>query len=214
MFPSQYPEVQSYPSLRRLLQAQVDMQVADLKTLLCLPRDDEGLGAGCNLTATVLAVNLAAGASVLFWRASIEALESRGDRSRRFTDLMVTMYPWSDEDSVGGDLGTRLLWDYARNPLSHTLGIGKTKFPGIPSDEREVWLSKPRHGLTSQEVESVMSSNEKPEALDPTITTGPGGYTVSVVTLAWGVHRMLRNLFADEEQATATEATARTLFGL
>jgi len=32
--------------------------------------------------------------------------------------------------------------------------------------------------------------------------------------LAWGVNRMLRNLFANEEQAKGAEATARALFGV
>jgi hypothetical protein len=215
VFPSEYPEVQPYPSLRRLLKTQVDMQVADLQTLLCLPREEDGLGAGCNLTAAVLAVNIAAGASVLFWKASIEALKRRGDRGRRFTELMVAKYPWSRQDAVDAGLGTRLLWDYARNPLSHTLGIGKTHrlFPGIDADEREVWLSKPRRGLNADAVRRVMSSYERPDALEPTIESGPDGYTVHVVTLAWGVARMLRDLFADEEQAANAEATARALFG-
>jgi hypothetical protein len=214
VFPSQYPEAQAYSFLRRLLETQVDMQVADLKTLLCLPRAEAGLGAGCNLTATVLAVNLAAGASVLFWESSVEALEKRGERSKRFRKLMVARYPWSGEDSVDPEFGARLLWDYTRNPLSHTLGIGKTKrlFPGIPADERGVWLSKARRGLSAEEVERVMSSFDKPEPLDPTIKDGPDGYTISVLTLAWGVHRMLRNLFGDEEQARKAESTARALF--
>jgi hypothetical protein len=215
VFPSQYPEAQPYPALRRLLEVQVDMQFGDLKTLLCLPREEEGLGAGCNLTAATLAVNLIAGASVLFWRSGVEALAKRGDRTKRFNDLMVALYPWSHDDAVNAELGAKLLWDYTRNPLSHTLGIGKTArlFPGIPSDEREVWLSKPRRGLTVEEVDHVMSTYERPEAVGPTVTSGPDGYTVRVVALSWGVQRMLRDLFADEEQGRRAEATARALFG-
>jgi hypothetical protein len=135
MLPSQYPESRPYPSLRRLLVLQVDMQFADLKTLLCLPRDEEGLGAGCNLTAATLAVNLIAGASVLLWDSSVEGLAQRGDRKRRFIGLAEAFYPWCDSDDVNAQLGTKLLWDYTRNPLSHTLGVGKTAriFPGIPA---------------------------------------------------------------------------------
>ena len=215
VLPSQYPEVVPYPLLRRLLQAQADMLFGDLRTLLCLPGEADGLDAGCNLTAAVLAVNIAAGASVLFWDSSIEALEKRGDRKRRFDELMGAMYPWGDDDAVNAELGAKLLYDYARSPLTHTLGIGKTRrlFPGISGDEREVWLSKPQKGLDAAVADEVLSSRERPVWLDPTVRSGPDGYTVSVVTLAWGVHRMLRNLFANEEQAKGAEATARALFG-
>ena len=187
MFPSQYPEVAPYRHLRRLLEAQVDMLFGDLRTMLCLPGEAEGLDAGCNLTAAVLAVNIAAGASVLFWDSSVEELEKRGNRKRRFGELMGAMYPWSDDDAVDAELGAKLLYDYARSPLTHTLGIGKTRrlFPGIPADEREVWLSKPQRGLDAAVVDDVLSNRERPVWLDPTIRSGPDGYTVYVVTLAW-----------------------------
>ena len=216
MFPSQYPEVAPYRHLRRLLEAQVDMLFGDLRTMLCLPGEAEGLDAGCNLTAAVLAVNIAAGASVLFWDSSVEELEKRGNRKRRFGELMGAMYPWSDDDAVDAELGAKLLYDYARSPLTHTLGIGKTRrlFPGIPASEREVWLSKPQKGLDAAVADEVLSSRERPVCLDPTIRSGPDGYTVYVVTLAWGVHRMLRNLFANGEHAKGAEATARALFGV
>lgn len=58
-----------------------------------------------------------------------------------------------------------------------------------------------------------MSSYPKLEWLSATITEELGGYTIHVDTLAWGVTRMLRDLFADDIQASAAEATARKLLG-
>jgi hypothetical protein len=72
MLPSAFPEVAPYEHLRRLLCIQVDMQLVDLRTLLRLPKRDFGLEGGCNLTATTLLCNIIAGASVLFFDASIE----------------------------------------------------------------------------------------------------------------------------------------------
>lgn len=137
MLPSAYPEVGDRPSLRRLLEVQVDMQLADLGTLLCLPREEPGLGGGCNLTAATLAANIIAGASVLFWDSTLEALKPGPGRGKRFTGLMTAHYPWSSQDAVDAQLGAKLLWDHTRNPLSHTLGVGKQAqlFPGIPTDE-------------------------------------------------------------------------------
>jgi hypothetical protein len=215
LMPSQYPEVGDRPALRELLAVQVDMQVADLGTLLCLPRPELGLMCGCNLTATTLAATIIAGASVLFWRASPEAFTKRGDRGQRFQSLVKEMYPWSGEDAIEGKLGARLLWDLARNPLSHTLGVGEAAqlFPGVPNDERGLRLAKAELGLEPADAEAVMSSPERPAAMEATIASQPGGYVVHVATLAWGLTRTLRNLFADAEQAGAAEGTARWLLG-
>jgi hypothetical protein len=215
VLPSQYPEARPYPFIRRLLEAQVDMQFADLRTLLMLPRPDDGLDAGCNLTTTLLLTGVAAGASVLLWDASPGALRARGERGKRFTALVERHYPWSADDSVTAEYGTKLLHDYTRNPLSHTLGIGKTTllFPGISADETEVWLAKPRLGLSRAEAEELLSSFERPVWLAPTVRTAADGHTFDVATLAWGVHRLLRNLIADHAQARQAEASARMLFG-
>lgn len=215
MVPSGYPEVQPYPYLRRLLEAQVDMQFRDVRVLLMLPRPDDGLDAGCNLTSALLLTAIAAGASVLLWDAHSGALDARGERSRRFRALVERHYPWSADDSVTPEYGTKLLYDYTRNPLSHTLGIGKTTrlFPGIPADEQEVWLAKPVHGLSGAQADEVLTSFDKPIWLEPTVKTAQDGHTFNVVTLAWGVQRMLRNLFADPMQAQRADSTARKLFG-
>jgi hypothetical protein len=56
-----------------------------------------------------------------------------------------------------------------------------------------------------------MSSCDRPQWIGPTVTADPGGYAIHVNTLAWGVTRMLRNVFGDADQADAAEATARGL---
>lgn len=215
MLPSGYPEIGPRPALRELLRIQVDMQLADLRTLLCLPRREPGLDGGCNLTAATLATNVIAGASVLFWNSSVEALRLRRDRGKRFTDLMVAHYPWSSYDAVDAEFGAKLLWDHTRNPLSHTLGVGKQAelFPGIPTEERGVWLLKAKHGLAPHIAEELMSSYRRPDWTGPTVIAASGGYEVHVDTLAWGVTRMLRDLFADTSQADQAEATAKVLLG-
>ena len=82
MLPSQYPEVQGYPNLQRLLQAQVDMQFADIRLLLRLPIPRSGLEAGCNFACAAVLFNTIAGASVCFYEASENALVNRAERGR------------------------------------------------------------------------------------------------------------------------------------
>lgn len=217
LFPSQYPEVAGRPALRKLLAIQVDMQIADLQTLLCLPRPDQaGFGAGCNLTAATLAFNIIAGASVLFWDSSIEAIKRRGDRGPRFRALVEAKYPWTDADAVDAEFRGKLMWDWARSPLTHTLGVGKNAqlFPGQPPEERGVWFLKSEHGLPGEAAQELMSSYQKLDWLPATVGEEPGGYAIHVETLAWGVTRMLRDLFADDDQASRANSTAEQLLQL
>ena len=217
LLPSEYPEVVRWPSIRELLRIQVDMQFADLRTLLCLPRPDEpGLGAGCNLTAATLAFNIIAGASVLFWESSVEAIERRGDRGPRFRALIEAKYPWSAHDVVDAEFGSELMWDWARSPLTRTLGIGKSAhlFPGQPKADRGVWFLKFERGLSGEGSAELLSSYERPELLAATVAEEYGGYAIHVETLAWGVTRMLRDLFDEDVQASRADDTARRLLQL
>ena len=131
----------------------------------------------------------------------------------RFRELMIEKYPWGEHNAVDAELGARLLWDHTRNPLSHTLGVGKTAelFPGIDTGQGGVWLSKPEVGLPEAVVERLMRSYERPDWVGATVGSEPGGYVVNVVALSWGVQRMLRNLFEDAEQTNAAEMTAQSL---
>jgi hypothetical protein len=209
--PSQFPELEPYPRVRELLEVQVDMQFADLHSLLRLPMPDEGLDGGCNLTATTVLCNIVAGTSVLFLDSSIDVFVNRNDRGPRFKRLMRDYYPWLPEDALRGEEGAMLLWEYTRNPLSHTLGVGKFPhaFPGMPGDGRAVLLSKgplPDAGIAQ------LMAEERPMWLDhPTIEFDGRAYTVSVLALTWGVYRMLHRLFSDADQMQAAERTARTL---
>lgn len=215
--PSEYPETAGRPALRELLRVQVDMQLGDLRTLLCLPRREEpGLQAGCNLTAATLAFNIIAGASVLFWESSVKAIERRGDRGPRFKALVEAKYPWAADDATSAELGAEVMWDWARSPLTHTLGVGKSAhlFPGQPKRERGIWFVKSRDGLPADAVDALLSSYEKVDWLPATITHDYGGYAIRVDTLAWGVCRTLRDLFRDDGQASRANDTAAKLLQL
>jgi hypothetical protein len=59
-----------------------------------------------------------------------------------------------------------------------------------------------------------MSSYEQPALVFATVARQHGAYGIYVESLAWGVTRMLRDLFADDEQASKADATARELLTL
>ena len=207
MLPSEFAEVAAYPSLRKLLQNQVDMQFEDLRTLMRLPLPEHGLTAGCNLSAAAILFNAIAGASVCFYNTSVEALTNRGDRGKRFTEVLTRYYPWGGETLSVADC-VACLYESARNPLAHAFGLDS------PSSVRfEVRLSK--RSLTPDEIAQLEECADRPTWLPPTLlvdrkrSTGAIRVEVSVLTLFWGVHRMLHALLADREQAKSGEAVAQ-----
>lgn len=216
MLPSGYPELQEYPYLREMLRRQIDMQFTDLATLLQLPLPSHGLDAGANLTTTVLLCNVISGASVLFFEASLDSVRGRrtavntlhsSERFRRTLEF----FPWDDLAKIPRWEAIDALYKYARNPLAHSLGVGKapSHFPGLRG--RNVLLAKrplPRHSVA----ELMCGDPERPIWSDaPVIAREANGYAISVEALAWGTCRMLRSLFASPVQVMAAETTAEQL---
>jgi hypothetical protein len=217
VLPSGYAELNGRPALAEMLRRQIDMQFAELATLLQLPLAGSDLKAGANLTTTTLLCNIISGASVLFYEPSLDAV--RGRRSavnplgsgQRFRAVLDAYFPWSEAGPVPRRLAIDALYKYARNPLAHTLGVGKAPalLPGIRG--RTVMLSKrplPAHAVA----ELLRGDTPRPSWSDTAIIDSDNaGYVISVEGLAWGVCRMLRTLFADPGHATPAEQVAGQL---
>lgn len=88
MKPSEFPEVAERAHLRDFLSRHFDMQVEDVRSMLRLPIEEQGLNGGCNFAAVNILSDLVAGCSVLFYCPSIEGLTTPGDRGKRFKRLI------------------------------------------------------------------------------------------------------------------------------
>ena len=201
VLPSQYPEVQAYPNLKRILQDYIDVQFSDLRTILKLPMPSRGLVAGCNFTAAAVLFNIVGGASVCFYDADPPTWGDRGDR---FQDLLTNYYPWPGDDCYPIAKCVEMLYKVARNPLTHSFGIGDPSANDLVLAKKE--LAWPR-------VRQLEDSVRRPIWVKPTLypSTEPkykGKTALSVPTLYWGVHRMLHGLFADSAQVGKAEAFA------
>jgi len=204
VLPSEFPEVQAYPQLKRLLAHQVDMQFVDLRSLLELPRVQRD--GGCNfVTATVL-FNIIAGSSVCFYDARPEGLTTRGDRGRRFVGILENFYPWAVE-SISKDVAVSILYQSARNPLAHSLGID---IPDANTKAKQILLKK--WALTTKQILELEDSINRPTWAGGTIIHikplrgGGEEVAISIPALYWGVHRMLHALFTDPVQVQQAEA--------
>jgi len=209
MLPSEFPEVQRYPNLKRLLEAQVDMQFIDLRTLLRLPQEQMGLKGGCNLTAAAILFNIIAGSSVCFYNPSEQALADRTGRSKRFKEVLEKFYPWQGEP-IPKDQCVSVLYDRTRCSLVHSLGLD---VPPRGSMGQTVVLEK--GPLTEEQVHELEESSSRPVWVPSTIVHkrplahGAIELAISVPTLYWGVHRMLHALFADSTHAAKSDDLAK-----
>lgn len=211
LLPSHFEEVRDRPFLKRLLEVQVDMQLADLRALLALPKADIGLTAGCNLTTTMLLCNVIAGASTLLFESSLQAIRSRHESGARFKSLLEEYFPWTDADALTGREAASLLYGEMRNPLTHNFGVGKNRFTfqGLPAgDSRTVMLAK--DALDTQSTIAILRRDAPPPSPHTVFSTATA-WVVDVRMLAWGTYRLLHRLLGDPWQSTMAEETAERL---
>ncbi len=182
------------------------MQFNDLRGLLQLPRV-EGDG-GCNFATATVLFNIIAGSSVCFYDAQPSGLTNRGDRSRRFIGILTDFYPWAGE-MVAKNVGVSILYQSARNPLAHSLGIDP---PDATNKAKRILLKK--SPLTADQVRELEDSTDRPAWAERTIVhikrlhSGSEEVAISIPALYWGVHRMLHTLFADHVQVKDAESLA------
>jgi len=123
--------------------------------------------------------------------------------------LLTQFYPWQNE-TIAKATAADLLYEAARNPLAHSLGLEAPAPAGHV--QREIALAK--RPLTQAEIMELENEVGRPASAGPTVTVGrvPSGadrFVISVGTLYWGMHRMLRALFADTGQVAAADAVAK-----
>lgn len=210
MLPSQFPEIGSYPSLKKLLEVQIDMQINDIRTMFQLPKPEVGLDAGCNFAITAILLNVVSGSSVLFYDVDpvdpIKVFKS-GNRGKRFREVLDRYYPWPGDDDLPKQQCIALLYDQTRNLLTHSLGLDT---PVI----KQIVLSK--EALNSAQINELEDSLSRPPWAFKTIVklkSAPGydKLAISIPALYWGVHRMLHNIFSDSSQARVAESLAKIL---
>jgi hypothetical protein len=214
LLPSEYPELRDWPKLRRLIELSVDMQFSDVRAMFRLPHAE--IATGMNVTLTRSLFDLISGASVVFFNASPEALRQEGKSGDRFLALLASRYTpdmsaASDppELHVAGSLALsradaeRFLWTRARGPITHAFGLDD--FDGKLN--QRTYLAKPEFGLGEEQVVNLEEVPERPGNPVVLLLT-EGAYEINLRTLYWTIHRMLRNLFRDPDQAERAEFVA------
>ena len=192
---SEIPEVVSYPAVRRFLRNHVEMQIEDLRSVLRLPLPNHGLHGGGNFAATAILCNLISGISVVLfdippeyhaWRSRLSkrSRRNRGKSGRRFEALLYHYFPWEKGDNRAARISA--LYDLARNPLAHELGLDPN------SRKRNPHVGIAKKPLTGDQIVELETSIRKPGWARPPILRRGREWRISVEGLYWALHRLLR----------------------
>ncbi len=192
MLPSQFADLSAFPRVARFVRQHFDMQFDDVRSMMKLPRPKQGMTGGCNFASAVALCNLIAGvATVLYERP--RGYPGRGDG---FVALLMQYYPWQpDED---GQRNAEVLWEFVRNPLVHSLGVGVT--PG----QRQAQVTIVKSSYRERGLRRIERSSSHPGP-SLAIATRGNHHTLWVVGLYWGVSEILRRLLRDPAQMAAAE---------
>jgi hypothetical protein len=203
MRPEHIPELVNYPYVQAFIVGHLAMQFGDVRAMLRLPTGagDERIENGCNFPATAHICNLISGISVvLFNRHSRPPGPRRRsrDRGQRFCALLrANYYPWQPGEDR--DAKTDALYDIARNPLAHALGV-------LEPDQTPIACAKTEEGMNQAQVNALEVAYEGGHVLPPALELGVGVWNLNVPFFYAAVVEMLRALVANPAQMAETEA--------
>lgn len=198
MNPYELVAEEKYPRLFQFLQMTFQNQLSDIRVLLRLPYAQ--LKAGCNIALINILFNLIGGISVCLYYASYESfITQTRDRGERFKGVLKEYFPWDTEEVPIQD-AIELLYYSTRNPLIHVFGLYE------PNETQRNQIVKKR--LTPKQIEEIERSEIRPPWLPPAITLSRSGfykYDINVLSLYWGVFRLISSLLKDKEQLDKSE---------
>jgi hypothetical protein len=201
MRPEYVPELAQYPQLQVFVVDHLATQFGDVRAMLRLPNGEgeSRIENGCNFAAAATLCNLISGISVIFFdrRGRPSARRPPRDRGARFRRLLdANYYPWQpDEDRVAKICA---LYDLARNPLAHALGV-------LEPEQIRFSCEKTAEGLSQPQVNSLDVAYDN-GTLDPALVLEGGVWHLNVPYFYAAVVEMFRRLVCDSQQMQAAEA--------
>jgi hypothetical protein len=201
MRPENIPQLANYPTVRAFVQQHHGMQFADVRAMLRLPtgEGENRIHSGCNFAAAATLCNLISGISVVFFNRHGRPAGPRRpqrDRGPRFTALLMGYYPWQPGEDRAAK--TAALYEFARNPIVHALGVLE---PGdIPFS-----LDKFEEGQTQAQVDALDVAYDGGNVLPPALELASGRWRLHIPHLYAATVEMFRALVADPHQMQQTE---------
>ena len=174
-------------SIGHQIKMAIEPQLRAVHAMLRLPIEtDSGLDADCHHAVVEVLLSVISGVSVV-----PDKLKSRGDRGKCFQSLLETHFPWERdvENAVVDGEAARILWNYYRNPLAHTLG-----FNPAAQGERVVVAKGP---LKEADIEALEKSTSRPYG-SATLTRDGQEIRLLAKALYWGVRRTVHRVATEK----------------
>jgi hypothetical protein len=191
--------------VKSLLSASVKPHLHDVRAMLRLPLEAEGITAGCNFAAVHVLLNLLSGLSRLMGPGPAQS-------GTHFKVFVRKRYPWSmEQGGLSPYRATEALYNQFRNGFAHDLGLALEKvMTSRPNKKQRVrlrfQLRDPRiavskaPSLSPDQLVALDDVKSRPFWLRPTVRTDTGQDVVlDAVALYWGVRRLIFDHTNDRE---------------
>ena len=198
-------DAETPPVVERFVRQHLEKQFKDIHYMLRLPLPELDIEAGCNFAIANSLLALVSGLSALL----TENIDTTGNSGSLFKKILLDYYPWDLQSPVNGtkERSVNHLYDYFRNPLSHSLGLrSKGNFQIVIAKEI----------LSERDIEGLeLSATPQAQAMEYTPIT-IGNEQIEKITLYvehfyWGVRKMLKSLSSDAQQMQKTEQGLKSL---
>lgn len=178
------------------------MHFSDVRAMLMLPRPDVGIQTGCNLALSGALCNILSGISTTLYKPAHLHHETQSScgSGEAFRGLVRDFFP---NHPVGAVDFPKQLYDYARNPLVHALGIDANSWPVVYG--RVLHSPHPDSGWTDQELNDLESGRWRIDAR-PSIVIDSQKWTMHCDTFYFDVIELLRRLTTNSAQMHAAES--------
>lgn len=192
---------QAYPHINHFVESALDMQLADVRALLQLPRPSIGITSPCNFPIVATLCNLVSGISVTIHKPAqlLGEVGSECPSGEAFKDLVRDFFPCRRLGAP--DDIPDYLYEYYRNPLAHSAAIADTDAPRmfycrvLPGDE----------GWSDSELEQIERDLDRSRLPHHSIEMSNRELTIHADCFYFDAIRMLRDLIANPAQAQAAE---------
>lgn len=205
MLVSQLAPATGYPMVQAFLVNVLDMQFADVRAMIQLPRPDIGITPGCNFAIVSTLCNLVSGISTTIYKPPGTLNDNSSPNygsARAFRDLVTDFFPYVPAGAT--DFPCEL-YQLCRNPMAHSAGLMDALSP-VVFFTRILDPSHPDVGWTDRELEDL----ERPDT--PQFNLPLAGIVID--SKRWTLHcdsfyldviEMLRRVCANSVQMKAAE---------
>ena len=193
------PLSQNTPDIvKKFIHNNVDILFNDVHCMLRLPIKEIGLEGTMAFSAINCLSDIVSGISALL----TPDFDTIGDSGPKFKEILKDYYPWDLQPPIGGsiDRAVKDMYDYFRNPLTHSLGL-KTKGNYLVAIEKKE--------ISELDLETLEKNIFSP---GPAISYSPitikneniEKITLDVAPFYWGVRQILVRLSANSTQMQDT----------